>query len=109
MTTVVHLAEFAPYVVSFWAGAGLAILGDAKRNPVRWELDTRPTDMGVAFYAVKGKKETCLHRVAYNSSRSTHPDVEFDEQFAEALGKSRSLITSLNAADKAQRRINVGH
>jgi hypothetical protein len=109
MTDLGNFAEFIPYAVSFWAGAGLATLGNSRRNPVRWELDTRPTDMGVAFYAVKGKKETCLHRVAYNRPRSTHPDVEFDEQFAEALGKSRSLITSLNAADKAQRRINVGH
>jgi hypothetical protein len=97
------LWDVAVGVTSFTVGALLASIGADRRNPVKWELDTRPTDKGVALYAVKGKKETCLHRIAYNRSVAAREDErhkDFDEAFAEALARSRTVIQSLNAADR---------
>lgn len=93
---------FGVDVVDAVCGAvvGIVLYRLGKEEEPRWELDKRPSETGVELWAVKGKKETCLHRIAYNRETSKHPETPFDEQFADGLAKARSFIRSMNSSER---------
>lgn len=86
--------------VSFFMGGLFYRLG-SRPEPEIWELDKRPSATGVEIWAKKGKKEMCLHRVAYDRSQARKDrDVPFDEKYAEALAQARSFLRSMNASER---------
>jgi hypothetical protein len=83
--------------------AGLALRWRQRR--LRWRVRVEYEDRGAILYAKRGGRQIMVARVSFMRTPELckHPDVEFDEQLADALSRTRSRCSVLNATERSQR------
>lgn len=70
---------------------------------LRWRLKLEAGDEGVMLYARRGRRRVMVARVRYDRSLGKYPDVDFDEQLADAIARTRRRCATLNAAQRNER------